>query len=182
VSEQHFLSPESLFVPEGPGDPRVWTCVRTKPRWEKRFADWLLSRKLPHFLPTMQRRQMHYRRERITELPLFPGYVFVADDKEKGDFRDSCSVLCVVKPHACQVAELHVQLWSLWRGLCCGSHLELTRELQVGNAVEIAAGPLRGVQGRFVRWTGGNRLVLRLDILGVGAAVEIPDGCVVIPA
>jgi transcription antitermination factor NusG len=174
------------FTLDGPGAARFWTCVRTRPRWEKRFAEWLSARRMGHFLPLVARRQGvagkgHRNAARVFEHPLLPGYVFVEGDRDKAEFRESNSVVYLIKPQPFQAEELHRQLWGLWKGLESGSHLELARELKVGQAVEVTAGPLKGVRGRFERWAGGGRLILTVDVLGVGAVVEVDDGCVVVP-
>lgn len=92
---QPFIYPENLFDRDCVQDP-AWTCVRTRPRWEKRFADWLRATRLPHFLPVVPKRTRSHRKERVTELPLFPGYVFVRGAHTKQTFTRSADRKSVV--------------------------------------------------------------------------------------
>jgi len=177
---QTHLHPPNLFD-EPPVRPRFWVCVRTKPRCEKRFAEWLAGNAMEHYLPVFRRVDRSYRRNRVFEIPLLPGYVFVVGDRGKADFAHCGYAIDVLRPSPSQASELDRQITDLWRGLTTGSHLELTRELAPGDEVEVTAGALRGLRGRFKAWGTGNRLILAIDVLGVGAALEIPDGSVFVP-
>jgi transcription antitermination factor NusG len=43
-----------------------------------------------------------------------------------------------------------------------------------GQSVRVLAGPLMGVAGQFVRDAGNGRLIVWIELLGVGAAVTLP--------
>ena len=62
--------------------------------------------------------------------------------------------------------------------LASGSPLELVSELHPGETVEVVAGAMKGTVGRFERWGKKGRLVLSVEMLGAGAAVEIDESCV----
>jgi hypothetical protein len=175
--DQRYLYPAALFPAEAPGEPTAWACVRTRARAEKRLSEWLTSRNRPHYLPTLLRDTISHRRRRQTELPAFPGYLFVAGGAEKADFARAGAAVDFVP--VTDSARLHRELWSLWRGLSSGSPLELVRELEPGEWVEVAAGALKGTQGRFQRWGKHGRIVLWVEILGAGAAVEIDETSVI---
>ncbi len=161
---------------------RMWTCLQTKPRWEKKLGRWLAEHQMACFLPVVHRETVSHRRRRITTIPLFPGYVFVEGDRCKSDFRESRCVHGVLKPVGpAAVERLHRELWAIWQGLEKGSRLELTRPLTKGQELEIVAGPFKGMRGRFDRWTQGHRLVINMDLLNVGVAVCVSDGCVEVP-
>lgn len=85
VDCQPFLFPRDLFLPGEEADGRVWTCARTRPRWEKKFAEWLRNRHQAHFLPVFRRVTISHRKRQISELPLFSGFVFVVGDLTKKD-------------------------------------------------------------------------------------------------
>lgn len=178
---QPFVYPADLFLPDEPGEPQPWVCIRTKSRAEKKMADWLAARDIRHFLPVIERKQTSYRKTRISYLPLFTSYVFVQGRLEKADFIGSSAVVQIIKPHAEQIPQLAKDIWNVWKGLAGSSHLELTQQLTKGQIVEVVSGPLKGLQGRFEKWKSGRRLVLWVDMLGVGVWVDIPDGCVVKP-
>ena len=45
--------------------------------------------------------------------------------------------------------------------------------IEVGDMVEVISGPLRGVTGRLVRKDAQARLVLGVNLLGLGASVHV---------
>jgi transcription antitermination factor NusG len=177
-----YLFPPDLFLEDAPRAARQWTCVHTKPRWEKKLARWLTARGQAYYLPTYPRRTQSHRRVRNTALPLFPGYLFVGGDRAKGEFRDSKAVVGVIRPDSAQQHDrLDHDIWSIWRALRTGSHLELSPRLTAGQWVEVVSGPLKGVRGKFEKWLKGNRMIIGIDMLKVGVTVELPDTCVVVP-
>jgi len=174
VQQQH-IYPAERFAVADPGPPVFWTCVRTRPRWEKKFATWLAGRQVPHYLPLFARQSRSGRKTREHWLPLFPGYVFVEGDWKKQDFLPAGAVVRLLKPQAPQqVRQLHTELWQIWRSLTEGVCLTPLETIAVGELCEIVAGPLGGVQGRYERPGRQGRLVLQVEMLGVGMAIEVP--------
>jgi transcriptional antiterminator RfaH len=178
--QRTIIYPPNLFAEEAPteSESAAWTCLRTKPRSEKRFAEWLAGRRTPHFLPTLMRMTKSHRRVRHTPAPLFPSYLFVAGEASKGDFKGAPWLVDVVPSTSAQRRLLHGELWRLHRALESGSPLELVSELEPGEMVEVVAGAMKGVLGRFQRWGKQGRLVLWVEMLGAGASVEIDEACV----
>ena len=41
---QPFLYPAGQFEGTRAEAPALWSCVRTRPRWEKKFAEWMIER------------------------------------------------------------------------------------------------------------------------------------------
>ncbi len=166
-------SRELLEFPSLAGLP-MWTCVRTRPRWEKKFATWAAGRRIPHFLPVYPRETFSHRKRRVLDHPLFPGYVFVPGDHHKSEFAPSGSVVYVLKPRSDREAvRLSSQLRNIWNGLLQGAQPVPTKELAPGEAVEVTSGPLMGTQGTLLRTGGGMSLILWVDMLGTGVEVRI---------
>lgn len=175
------VNPEELFLDESAAERRPWTCVRTRPNWEKRFARWLLGRGYRFFLPTFERETNSGGKRRVSQLPLIPGYLFVEGNHTKRVFVDSNSVVRVLKPTTERgVDQLHLQLWNIWKTLQTTSPVELAQPLKPGHDVEITAGPLKGVVGQFRSWKKQGILILNVDMLGTQVAFEIPDSCTVV--
>jgi hypothetical protein len=171
--------PERIFDGDSPESSATpWTCLRAKPRSEKRFAEWLAAKRTPHFLPTLARVSKSHRRVRRTLAPLFPGYLFVAGERTKSEFRGAPWLVDVVPSTQNQRLQLHAELWRLHRALESGSPLELVHELAPGETVEVVAGAMKGAIGRFVRWGKKGRLVIWVEMLGAGASMEIDEACV----
>lgn len=174
-----FVFPRLRFSGDTPGDPVFWTCVRTRPRWEKKFTAVLLAKKQPFFFPVFRKVSRSDRHTRILHIPLFPGYVFVEGDRTKRDLGLNSSVVRLLKPSSVQeTGLLHHELWSVWRGMVSGAFLTPVDRLAAGEWCEIIEGPLRGVRGRFEQHGRQGRVVLQVDMLGMGVAVELPSGSI----
>ena len=172
---QAFLYPEALFSRDPAGEEAFWVCVRTRPRWEKKFAEWLKGRRRVFFLPVFRHETVSGRKRRVSELPLFPGFVFVAGDLAKKDFAQTGTVAYVLRPRGAEeAAQLGRELRNIWRGLSGGAYVAPVRNLAAGEACRIVGGPLQGVEARFERRGRGGRLILQVEILGGGVAVEVP--------
>lgn len=173
---QPFLYPADRFE-ENPGTPPAfWVCVRTRPRWEKKFAEWLIERRRNCFLPVFRRTTTSGRKRRTSQLPLFPGFVFVEGDWNKKDFAETGSVAYVLRPRgATEAARLHRELRDIWTGLASGLYLSPVHALASGESCLITGGPLRGVEAKFERLGRAGRLILQVEILGGGVAVEVPS-------
>ncbi|HPJ56355.1 MAG TPA: hypothetical protein PLK81_01755 [Kiritimatiellia bacterium] len=151
--------------------------MRTRPRWEKKFAGWLQERGWTHFLPVFPRESVTGRKRRVAELPLFPGFVFVAGRLGKKDFTATGCVAYVLDPRgAAEARQLHRELAGIWRGLTEGAYVAPVRNLAAGETCRITEGPLQGVEARFERTGRKGRLILQVEMMGGGIAVEVPEG------
>lgn len=172
---QPFLHPEELFEPEGAGSEMFWVCVRTRPRWEKKFAEWMLAQRRTCFMPVFRRETVSGGKRRTSQIPLFPGFVFAAGDLSKKDFAATGCVAYVLRPRGVQEAtRLHRELRDVWRGLTSGLYVEPVRNLAAGETCRIMSGPLTGVEAKFERQGRMGRLMLQVEMMGGGVAVEIP--------
>lgn len=171
---QPFIYPDGVLADGAP--VQFWTCVRTRPRWEKKFASWLMDRPWGFFLPLVVHTTRSGGKRRRTLIPLFAGYVFVAGRLGKGDFDRTGMVVYVLQPDGpAQVAQLHAELAGIWRGLASGLYAEKAQTLAVGEPCVIARGPLQGQRARFERRGRQGRLILQVELMGGGLAVEVPE-------
>lgn len=172
---QPFLYPEGRFGAEQPGEDGFWICVRTRPRWEKKFVVWMMERHRTCFLPVFPHETASGRKRRTSLLPLFPGFVFVEGDFSKKDFASTGCVAYVLRPRGVKEAEqLQRELRDVWKGLASGLYLSPVHTLATGERCRIVDGPLRGVEAKFERRGRQGRLVLQVEIMGGGVAVEVP--------
>ncbi len=154
---------------------QTWTCVRTRPRWEKKFAQWLRGHNMPFFLPLIEQRKSYRRKVCKTELPLFPGYVFTLGRHSKMTFTSSGSVVRLLHPQGDgEAAQLSTEILLVYRLLASGEHPALVTKWEPGQRVEVLAGPLAGATGQYIREGDNGRLVVWIDLLGVGATVALP--------
>lgn len=176
---QPFLAPVDLFREDEPPTAERWSCLHVRSRHEKKCASWLEAQGIPHYLPTYQKTTVSHRSRRTHVTPFFPGYVFIAQDLGKSELvgcREICSIL-----HPRTQAEsdmLGEQLWSCWRCLQTDGHLEVARRLVPGDPVEVITGSLKGVRGRFERRAANGRLIVWVDFVNLGAALDIDETCV----
>lgn len=174
---QPFLHPEGLFEPASAGSEIFWVCVRTRPRWEKKFAEWMLAQRRPCFMPVFRHETVSGRKRRTSQIPLFPGFVFAGGDFSKRDFAATGCVAYVLRPRGTQEADrLHRELRDVWRGLTSGLYVEPVRNLGAGETCRIMAGPLSGAEAKFERRGRAGRLILQVEMMGGGVAVEVPAG------
>ena len=152
-----------------------WWVGHTKARFEKAFAFDLLARRVPYFLPMVERVRMSGGRKRRGLMPLFPGYVFFRGGREDRYRALATDRLCQVIEVADQ-ARLAAELAALDRALAAGVSLDAYPFAAVGRRCRVACGPLEGVEGVVVRRDGTTRLVLEVAMLGQAAAVEIDAG------
>ena len=172
---QRFLYPETLFSMDSGEKPSFWVCVRTRPRWEKKFAEWLREGRRTFFLPVFRHETVSGRKRRVSELPLFPGFVFVEGDLSKKDFAQTGSVAYVLRPRGPQeAAQLHRELRNIWCGLASGVYVAPVQNLAAGETCRIVRGPLQGVEAKFERMGREGRLILQVEMMGGGIAVEVP--------
>lgn len=172
---QNFLYPGEIFSSDPHGPSVFWTCVRTRPRWEKKFVRWLIERRMKCFLPVFSHETVSGRKRRVSELPLFPGFVFVAGNRTKKELGEAGHVVYVLQPRGEKEADqLHRELRNIWNGLTCGLYVAPVQNLAAGESCRIIGGPLQGVDARFERMGRGGRLVLQVEMMGGGIAVEVP--------
>ena len=177
-----YCYPECLFAEPRTLEVKGWTCVRTRPRWEKKFSRWLAGRNVPHFLPLYQKRTVSHRKVRLTEMPLFPGYVFVLGRRTKRDFDNADSVAYLLTP-GCREEELRLaqDILSIREMLCLGNHPSLVQEWKPGQRVRVVAGPLAEVSGEISGDGENGKFLVWIKFLGQGLSVVLPEESLVKP-
>jgi transcription antitermination factor NusG len=151
-----------------------WYAVSTVPRHEKRVNDRMADRAIETFLPLYRTTRQWKKRMPVTlELPLFPSYLFVRVALgSKGRVLSTPGVLSFVGNgrHAVSVPDGEID--ALRRGI-----QEYATEphpyFAVGEKVRVKAGPLAGFTGTLLRQKTGTRVVLTIEAIMQGVAVEI---------
>ncbi len=160
---------------------RHWYALRTYPRHEKGVRERLQSRSVECFLPLFeQTRKWKNGQKMRVELPLFPGYLFVEIDPAR-----RAHVLEI--PGAISLVGSQHELWPV-----SDSQIQMLRDdlhlrkfepytyLSAGQKVRIKSGPLANLTGILIRKNSSLRVVLTLDQIMQGVAVEV-DACEVEP-
>lgn len=164
--------PPDLFTTPDPGDGPVWWVLHTKPRTEKAVARSLYTAGVPFFLPVYEQTRRVGGRVQTSHLPLFPGYVFLrAGDEGRLRALETNQVAnCIPVPDQ---ARLRGELEAVYRVMTSGAPIGPESRLTPGTAVTIAKGPLAGVKGTVLRRGNKLTLVLEVQMLRQGVAVEI---------
>ena len=163
------LFPEVSDIKEING---IWRVARTKPRQEKILAQNLVRREIPYFLPLIEKVHIRTKRRFKSLLPLFSGYLFFNGDDEK-------RLSALQTNRIVQILEVIEQetftndLSQIYQALVAGVPIDPHPKLQPGDRCRVKAGPLIGIEGILLRKKNITRILLKVDILGQGASVEV---------
>ncbi len=159
-----------------------WYVLRTRSRHEKVVRDELAARGLEPFLPLWTRWSRWKDRRKAISTPLFPGYCFARFAREdKLHVLTTRGVVAIVGSRGVIEPVPTAELEAVRRLVEGPLRYDPCPFLDEGMEVEVVRGPLIGVRGRVVRKERTPRLVLAVDLIRQGAAVEI-DAADVVPA
>jgi transcription antitermination factor NusG len=150
----------------------AWYVAHTRPRCEKKLAQYCRREGLNVTLPLYKSVKNYEGRTAVFEKPLFPNYLFLQlqeHEKKKVYQNDYLSSLLNVPDQQTFQAQLEAILAALDSEyeMCAMPHIS------EGKRVRIKNGALRGLEG-FVEDRQGKWLVLlRLDFIGRAAGVRV---------
>ncbi|MGC9258453.1 MAG: transcription termination/antitermination protein NusG [Phycisphaerae bacterium] len=162
-----------------PTDLRKWFVLHTKSRQEKVVADFYRQHNVEHLLPLVSKTTYYGKRKIKSELPLFPGYVFIRGSAQDAYAADRTNRLVRIIPVFDQ-ARIEEELRSLMRALRTDQPFDRHPQLVAGVRVEVKSGPLQGVRGVVESRLKCDRLILQVDILGQAISVEVDTDLLVI--
>jgi transcription antitermination factor NusG len=151
-----------------------WWVLRTKSRQEKAVARTLTAWDIDYFLPLVCAQRFVGNRKISSELPLFPGYVFLHGDRDDTFQIERTKRLACVLPVENQL-QLHRQLDNLRKALYAEVDFDPYPYLTHGVWAEVKSGPYKGIQGKVDRETAPNKLILQVDLLRSAMAIQL-DG------
>lgn len=152
-----------------------WFAVRVTPRHEKVVARSLQYKGYDTLLPLYRK----LARRRVTEFPLFPGYVFCR-------FEPFQRLPVLITPGVVQIVGIgHVpvpvdaaEMESLQKVVQAQVAAEPCPFLNVGRMVRINYGALAGVEGILLQVKNSFRLVLAVSLLHRSVQLEVDRDCV----
>lgn len=150
----------------------LWFVAHTRPRCEKKLAQYCDREKLVYTLPCYN--SVHkYRGKTVTfNKPLFPGYLFLrllTGQSQKVYQSDYVANLLEVIDQQLFEQQLNDILLALETDL----EVRLAPLIKNGCRVRIKSGPLRGMEGLVESRVGVVQVLLRLDFIGQAAAVKM---------
>ncbi len=160
-------------------DPN-WYVWYTRPRAEKKIRDRLLSKQIEVFLPLQKELRQWSDRKKWIETPLFSGYIFTRipwKEMDKVTFTEG--ILNYVRMDGRPAFLLEHEVESIKNMLQHGIQAEVTDgQFELGDFIEIATGPLKGLTGNIIQYRGSNKLAVSITQLGKTLMVSLPAGYV----
>ncbi len=164
------LYPEDLLA--GTSLPARWRIAKTKSRREKALAGFLCEHGIGYYLPMVKKRQPGKNRTRYSLMPVFSGYLFFRSGElqryqvfRSGHTANVIDVLDEI--------QLLKDLNRIKRSLTLDAPVYPYDFVREGDSVEIARGPLKGLQGIVHKKNKQFRLILNVNCLRQSLAVDI---------
>ncbi|MDD4308857.1 MAG: transcription termination/antitermination NusG family protein, partial [Candidatus Cloacimonetes bacterium] len=158
-----------LILPQG--DSR-WMVIHTKPRCEKKLAEYAKQNSITYYLPQFTKSRIYQRRKVEFASVMFPGYVFViVDHFQKQTLSISGYAVGFIKVNAQQ--ELLEELQNLNRGAAKKADMKPGFWLEKGLEVLIMAGPLKGMKGYVESHSKLSEVHLQVNMLHQAVLVKI---------
>ncbi len=149
-----------------------WWLVHTKSRNEKALAGDLTAMRIGYFLPLVRTRRKHAGHVSLTEIPLFPGYLFMCggDDERYATLltHRAAAVINVVDQ-----GQLRTELRHVYLVTTSSESVDLYPHLCRGRRCRIVRGSLAGLEGVVLRRRGSCRIYVGVETLGQSAELEI---------
>ena len=153
------------------GNSADWLVARTRSRHEKKVALYLTSRNIEHLLPLYV--AAGRSRQSRSELPLFPGYIFVRIPRayrlQVLQAPGIADFVCFAGgPHRLANDDVEV----LRRCAVLGRRSRPCAYVK-GEQVLIADGPFRGIHATVVRSPSSARIVVSIELIQRSVQVEL---------
>ncbi len=149
-----------------------WVVAHTRPRTEKKLADWCGKQGFEVTLPLFKGVKKYPGKTAIFEKPLFPNYLFLRLAPHQNR-------LVYQSDYVANLLEVHDQelfdrqLADILQALDSDLEIVLAPLIVAGSRVAIKSGPLRGLEGTVEQRAGRMMVHLRLDFISQAAAVKI---------
>ena len=151
-----------------------WFAVAVKPRFDKAVARTLESKGFETLLPLYKTQHRYAARSKVSELPLFPGYVFCRFNVlTRLPILTTPGVIQILGTGNTPLALSEEEIVSIRVAIQADIPLQPFPFLQAGQRVRIKEGALRGVVGLVVRIKDCVRLILSITLLQRSVLLEI---------
>ena len=154
-----------------------WYVLCTKPNAEKKLQSWLTAWHIWNVLPTYEKVRKVQRRTVRTDLPLFPRYMMARLDPDERVrvLRTNLALAALPLPNARAVLR---QLHKIVKATQATDAFTLVAPTEVGDAVRIVHGPMKGLTGRVKTVDGATILTVNVEAFGGAIEVQVsPADC-----
>jgi transcription antitermination factor NusG len=157
--------------------PTCWYAVHTRSKFEKTVRAELTAKGIENFLPVVHEVHRWKDRDKVVELPVFPGYIFVRIANRPAEIipilRTEGAVRILGGSRDIEPVP-DVEIEAIQRVVEAKLPFFPHACLHEGDRVKVKKGPLRDVEGLLVRVNQHQgRLVLAVEMLSRAVAVEV---------
>jgi Transcription termination factor nusG len=155
---------------------KLWTPVRTKPRREKKLAEFCQAKEITHYLPLLRRIHTYGSRTAEFFVPMFPSYIFcLLDDDLYHTLLTSHAVLFRINMSASEEVSLIEELYGVKEveKMSAEHDIVVKPELVSGTQVRVKSGPLSGTHGIVSGRRDKLTLTINIELLGQSVSAEI---------
>jgi len=153
-------------------DDYTWMVVHTKPKSEKKLAEYAINNSIHYYLPQFTATRIYQRRKVTFDTVMFPSYVFmVLDHQAKQKVLISGYTTSFIKVRS--QAELLSELKAIHGTLEQEVEVKPALWLSKGLEVEITDGPLKGMRGMVEDHTKLDEVRLQVNILRQAVIVKV---------
>lgn len=155
-------------------DEARWMAIYTAPRAEKKVRERLEDKEIESYLPLKKVKRQWSDRTRIVEVPVISSYVFVkCCDQKRREVLQTNGALNFVFYRGRPAVIRDEEMKRMWKFLSDYEYMDLeVVRLELGQKVNIEAGPLKGKSGE-VLYAKGTKVGLRLESLGLQIKAEV---------
>jgi transcriptional antiterminator RfaH len=158
---------------------KLWTPIRTRPKKEKKLAEYCRSNQIDCYLP-LRRSVKRYGRKTVEFFPpMFSGYIFCLLDNETYKLLVlSNSVFFKVKIDEVLEKQLIIDLNNvkIFEKISRQKEVVVKPELVSGIEVKITSGPLCGISGIIEKRKNNIDVTVNIEMLGHSVTVEVDLG------
>lgn len=155
-----------------------WYLIYTKPRHEKKVHQYLQYKQISSLLPVRQCVKKWHDRKKLIEEPLFPSYVFLYVDNMDTYFQGlgAEGAMYYVKSGS-KPARVQEGVINNLRILTQGQpSLEVSAQrFEPGEKFTITKGALVGLDCELVRYSGKEKILVRVELLNRNLLVSVTD-------
>lgn len=159
----------------GEDENAKWYAVYCKSRHEKKVAQQLTDKEIPHYLPLKEEIRQWSDRKKKVEVPLFRSYVFVKIPSSwQVPVLETYGAVRFVKFGRELIPVPQEQIEAVRKIEEYGVGLSQEKvDFDLNSRVKVTGGPCKGLTGHLVHRKKGERFVVVIDSIQLGASVEI---------
>jgi transcriptional antiterminator NusG len=175
IEVEQMASTTSFTLSEANADRR-WYAVQTRSHFEHRVAAALQARLMTTYLPVLSEIHQWSDRERRIEVPVFPCYLFVQLSNVAAarlPILETSGTVRIVGSRREPEPVADREINALRRVLSSGRSCLSVPYIEQGATVRIVRGPLKNLDGVFVRDKGKGRFLISVELLGQSVATEV---------